>query len=66
MEPHICGIRNPHGQLYLVTYSAQEPKTWFLKCLMIETKQQMGAMFKVTQLLLFWFCVKETFCCQCW
>ena len=23
---------NPHGQLYLVTYSAQEPKSWFLKC----------------------------------
>ena len=56
MEPHIS-MWHLHGQLYLVTYSAQEPKTWFLKCLMIETKHQMGAMFKVTQLLLFWFCV---------
>ena len=54
MEPHLRGIRMAS---LLVTYSAQEPKTWLLECLTIETKQQMGAMFKVTQLLLFWFCV---------
>ena len=45
----------------LVTYSAQEPKTWFLKCLMIDTKQQMRAMFKLTHCSYSGFVFKRPF-----